>query len=64
MYMDCCIYVHQTPLLNTPSVPPLVPSQGIASYCEWNVSATHSIIGGIIGFAFAAKGPKGVLWVR
>jgi len=35
-----------------------------ASYKGWNVSATHCIIGGIIGFAFAAKGPSGVLWAQ
>lgn len=34
-----------------------------ASYVGLNVSSTHSIIGGIIGFAWASKGPKGVLWI-
>lgn len=37
--------------------------QAFASYKEWNVSATHSIIGGIIGFAITYKGPQGVQWV-
>lgn len=36
---------------------------GVASYYELNVSSTHSIIGGIIGFAIAAKGSSGVLWI-
>jgi sodium-dependent phosphate transporter len=30
----------------------------------WNVSATHSIIGGIIGFAMAWGGPGSVLWAE
>lgn len=37
--------------------------QAFASYKEWNVSATHSIIGGIIGFALSYKGSEGVNWV-
>lgn len=37
--------------------------QAFASYKEWNVSATHSIIGGIIGFAMTYKGAAGVQWV-
>ena len=37
--------------------------QAIASYNEWNVSSTHSIIGGIIGFAMTYKGAKGVNWM-
>lgn len=36
--------------------------QAYASYHEWNVSATHSIIGGIIGFALTYKGKEGVNW--
>lgn len=28
----------------------------VASYYGWNVSSTHSIIGGILGFAIIAKG--------
>jgi len=37
--------------------------QLVACYKGWNVSATHSIIGGIIGFAVAAKGLDGE-WVE
>lgn len=37
--------------------------QAFASYKEWNVSATHSIIGGIIGFALTYKGKEGVNWI-
>lgn len=37
--------------------------QAVASYMEWNVSSTHSIIGGIIGFALTYKGVDGVKWV-
>eukprot|EP00879_Flechtneria_rotunda_P006676 GHRR01007016.1.p1 GENE.GHRR01007016.1~~GHRR01007016.1.p1 ORF type:complete len:614 (+),score=157.23 GHRR01007016.1:344-2185(+) len=36
--------------------------QGWASYVGLNVSATHSIIGGIIGFALAYKGGSAVQW--
>lgn len=36
--------------------------QGWASYMEMNVSATHSIIGGIIGFAIAYDGLGAVNW--
>lgn len=35
-----------------------------ASYKGLNVSATHSIIGGIIGFSIANSGAKGVLWIQ
>lgn len=35
-----------------------------ASYKGLNVSATHSIIGGIIGFSIAHAGSKGVLWIQ
>lgn len=34
-----------------------------ASYIGLNVSSTHTIIGGIIGFAWVSKGPEGVLWM-
>jgi phosphate/sulfate permease len=36
--------------------------QIFASTCELNVSATHSIIGAIVGFAMAFKGQGAVLW--
>ncbi|KAH7290905.1 hypothetical protein KP509_30G068900 [Ceratopteris richardii] len=36
--------------------------QGIASFLELNVSATHSIIGGIIGFSLVYDGADGVNW--
>jgi solute carrier family 20 (sodium-dependent phosphate transporter) len=35
-----------------------------ASYKGLNVSATHSIIGGIMGFSIAHSGSKGVLWLQ
>ena len=35
-----------------------------ASYKGLNVSATHSIIGGIIGFSIAHSGTRGVLWIQ
>jgi sodium-dependent phosphate transporter len=35
-----------------------------ASYKGINVSATHSIIGGIMGFSIANSGSKGVLWLQ
>jgi solute carrier family 20 (sodium-dependent phosphate transporter) len=37
--------------------------QGWASKNGLNVSATHSIIAGIIGFALAFNGKEGVLWI-
>eukprot|EP00301_Raphidiophrys_heterophryoidea_P011391 c174_g1_i2.p1 GENE.c174_g1_i2~~c174_g1_i2.p1 ORF type:complete len:223 (-),score=42.68 c174_g1_i2:183-851(-) len=37
--------------------------QHFASYKGWNVSSTHSIIGGIIGFSMAYGGPDAVQWV-
>jgi solute carrier family 20 (sodium-dependent phosphate transporter) len=36
--------------------------QAFASYMSWNVSATHSIIGGIIGFAMVWGGGNSVFW--
>jgi len=33
-----------------------------ATYMEWPVSTTHSIIGGIIGFALCFKGRDAVIW--
>ena len=36
--------------------------QGIASWAGFNVSATHSIIGGIIGFSLVYKGGSAVQW--
>jgi solute carrier family 20 (sodium-dependent phosphate transporter) len=36
--------------------------QILASYCELNVSSTHSIIGSIIGFALVYGGNSAVLW--
>lgn len=36
--------------------------QGVASHLEMNVSATHSIIGGIVGFAIAYDGFGAVNW--
>lgn len=38
--------------------------QIVASYMELNVSATHSIIGAIIGFAFVYGGPDAVVWAQ
>ncbi len=38
--------------------------QAYASYMGWNVSATHSIIGGIIGFAMAWGGSNSVIWAE
>ena len=35
-----------------------------ASYNGWNVSATHSIIGGIVGFAFTWGGENAVFWAE
>jgi solute carrier family 20 (sodium-dependent phosphate transporter) len=37
--------------------------QAVASYKEWNVSSTHSIIGGIIGFALTYGGGSAVKWI-
>jgi sodium-dependent phosphate transporter len=37
--------------------------QGWASKNGFNVSATHSIIGGIVGFALAFNGADGVIWL-
>jgi sodium-dependent phosphate transporter len=34
-----------------------------ASMFQLNVSATHAVIGGILGFALAHKGSDGVLWI-
>ncbi|TFJ83483.1 hypothetical protein NSK_005215 [Nannochloropsis salina CCMP1776] len=36
----------------------------VASYYGWNVSSTHSIIGGIIGFAWVYRGFNGVNWME
>jgi solute carrier family 20 (sodium-dependent phosphate transporter) len=36
--------------------------QVVASYFEYNVSSTHSIIGCIIGFALVYGGSEAVLW--
>ena len=36
--------------------------QTLASWAQLNVSATHSIVGGIIGFALVHAGSNGVLW--
>ncbi|BBN09031.1 solute carrier family 20 (sodium-dependent phosphate transporter) [Marchantia polymorpha subsp. ruderalis] len=36
----------------------------ITSYWGFNVSSTHSIIGGIIGFALVWDGPNAVVWAR
>jgi len=33
-----------------------------ATYMEWPVSTTHSIIGGVVGFALAFKGSEAVVW--
>jgi sodium-dependent phosphate transporter len=33
-----------------------------ATYMEWPVSTTHSIIGGVIGFSLAFKGGEAVIW--
>ena len=33
-----------------------------ATYMEWPVSTTHSIIGGVVGFALAFKGGDAVIW--
>ena len=38
--------------------------QSFASYMGWNVSATHSIIGGIIGFAMVWGGSDSVFWAE
>jgi sodium-dependent phosphate transporter len=38
--------------------------QAFASYMGWNVSATHSIIGGIIGFAMVWGGVDSVFWAE
>jgi solute carrier family 20 (sodium-dependent phosphate transporter) len=38
--------------------------QAFASYCSWNVSATHAIIGGIIGFAMVWGGVDSVFWAE
>lgn len=38
--------------------------QFFASYMGWNVSATHSMIGGIVGFAMAWGGPSSVYWAE
>jgi len=37
--------------------------QVLASRLQFNVSATHSVIGGIIGFGVAHRGSMGVFWV-
>lgn len=36
----------------------------LASYLELPVSTTHSVIGGIIGMALAAKGKDAVIWYK
>lgn len=38
--------------------------QILGSYLEMNISATHSIIGSIIGFSLIYKGKDGVLWAK
>jgi phosphate/sulfate permease len=38
--------------------------QIVASYMELNVSATHSIIGAIVGFAMTFKGRGAVIWAQ
>jgi len=38
--------------------------QLFASWLAWPVSGTHSIIGGILGFHFAARGIMGIDWVE
>jgi len=38
--------------------------QIVASRLEMNVSATHSIIGAIVGFTLASAGPSAVQWAR
>ena len=35
-----------------------------ATYMELAVSTTHSIIGGIIGFAMAYNGPQAITWIE
>ena len=35
-----------------------------ASYCELNVSATHSIIGAVVGFSMTFKGKGAVIWAQ
>jgi phosphate/sulfate permease len=34
----------------------------VATYMEWAVSTTHTIIGSILGFGMAAKGMDAVIW--
>jgi solute carrier family 20 (sodium-dependent phosphate transporter) len=38
--------------------------QGFASYMSWNVSATHAVIGGIVGFAMVWGGVDSVFWAE
>lgn len=38
--------------------------QILASTYELNVSATHSIIGAVVGFAMAFKGAGAVIWAQ
>ena len=38
--------------------------QAFASYMSWNVSATHAIIGGIVGFAMVWGGTGSVFWAE
>jgi sodium-dependent phosphate transporter len=38
--------------------------QGFASFMELNVSATHSIIGGIMGFGLVHAGKDGIVWAQ
>ncbi len=38
--------------------------QAFASYMSWNVSASHSIIGGIVAFAMVWGGVDSVFWAE
>jgi sodium-dependent phosphate transporter len=64
---DIAVFVHEPEFFAYGMVVALFVGgvwQIVASYFEFNVSATHSIVGAIIGFAIVYGGPDAVLWAQ